>query len=168
MKNIIRWISEHKLISLLIGLFLIGLIDSSIRSISSPAQAPSQQTDALAQPTTTTTADAMDIQQQMDADLATKQAARAALDNTPGGRICEAHPTWQEDECKELADDQLWITNAAHLGMSYDMLVYLRGEADHANVSDYGDGQRWQYCWDGYTPSCFYDNDGDGRMDAYN
>jgi hypothetical protein len=94
--------------------------------------------------------------------------ASIVVDNSPAGKLCKNHPTWTLDECKELIDGKLWITNSAHLGMTYDMMVYLRGKADNTNVSDYGNGKSYQYCWDNYTPSCFYDKDDDGKMDAYN
>ncbi len=52
--------------------------------------------------------------------------------------------------------------------MTYSQLQYERGTPDHMNVSNYGNGNEYQWCWDNYTPSCFYDNNGDGRFDSYN
>jgi uncharacterized membrane protein YeiB len=167
MKKIIKWAAEHKLISLLIILALILIVEMLVQSIPVGVRPSQQQTAAdntAAQAATTTPAD---LKAQAAQDAADK-AAQTTFDNSPAGRICKAHPTWQHDECGELANNKLWITNAAHLGMTYEMLVYLRGEADNTNVSDYGNGKTYQYCWDGYTPSCFYDRDGDGRMDSYN
>jgi hypothetical protein len=31
-----------------------------------------------------------------------------------------------------------------------------------------GSGTKWQWCWDDIRPSCFYDNNDDGIIDAYN
>ena len=52
--------------------------------------------------------------------------------------------------------------------MRYDMLVYISGKPNHVNVSNYGSGNRYQYCWSYFTPSCFYDNNAGGVLDAYN
>lgn len=95
-----------------------------------------------------------------EAALREKEAAEYAA--SPAGRICAAHPSWGREECEMLADNQIWV------GMSYDMLVYLRGKPNHINPSNYGGGNRYQYCWNSYTPSCFYDNNDDGIIDAYN
>ncbi|MDB5204410.1 MAG: uncharacterized protein JWP09_438 [Candidatus Taylorbacteria bacterium] len=92
-----------------------------------------------------------------------KDAANLATwKSTKAGQLCAKHPDWSKEDCDSLA------SNKIKLGMTYDMLVYLRGKADHVNPSNYGNGTMYQYCWDDYTPDCFYDKDGDGTVDAYN
>lgn len=69
---------------------------------------------------------------------------------TKAGKIYSKHPEWSKEECQRIADNMIWI------GMHYDMLVLERGKPDHLNVSNYGKGQQYQACWDGYSTSCFY------------
>ena len=78
------------------------------------------------------------------------------------GRIWKKHPEWSKEDCELLASNKIWI------GMAYSMLKYKRGLPDHANPSNYGNGTQWQWCWNDYTPSCFYDHDDDGKIDSYN
>ncbi len=93
---------------------------------------------------------------------ASAKAEQATYNATPAGRICLAHPSWTKDDCTKLANRKIWI------GMKYEMLVYLFGKPDHTNVSNYGRGDEYQYCWNDYTPSCFYDNNNDGIIESYN
>lgn len=81
---------------------------------------------------------------------------------TKAGRIYKKHPEWPREACVRLANKEVWI------GMSLDMLKYLRGLPDAANESNYGKGPQWQWCWYEESPSCFYDKDDDGHIDAYN
>jgi len=76
--------------------------------------------------------------------------------------LCEKYSDWTRQDCEDIANRLIWV------GMSYEMLLELRGEPDHANPSNYGYGTEWQWCWDDYSPSCFYDQDDDGLSDAYN
>jgi hypothetical protein len=78
------------------------------------------------------------------------------------GRIYKNHPEWAKGDCERLANNKIWI------GMSLDMLKYKRGLPNSANPSNYGNGTQWQWCWTDFTPSCFYDNDDDGKVDSYN
>jgi hypothetical protein len=78
------------------------------------------------------------------------------------GKLCAKHTDWKEDECKDLIKRLIWV------GMKYDMLVYLYGKPNHINPSNYGGGNRYQYCWDDITPSCYYDNNDDDIIDSYN
>ncbi len=78
------------------------------------------------------------------------------------GRIHKKHPEWSRDDCELLANNRIWV------GMTYSMLKYKRGLPNHANPSNYGNGTQWQWCWNDYTPSCFYDNNDDGVIDSYN
>jgi hypothetical protein len=146
------------------------LVFMTLGAVIAPASPDASQTSISAQPQATApTPDEIKAQQQADAKAQAQRDADAkAWALSKAGKICAAHPTWAHDECTELASNKSWITNAAHLGMTYEMLVYLRGEADHENRSNYGNGTVYQYCWDGYDPSCFYDRDGDGHMDAFN
>ncbi len=86
----------------------------------------------------------------------------AAWQETPSGKLCAEHPGWQKEECDNLVDRKIWV------GMSYDMAVYLRGKPDHVNPSNYGGMTKYQYCWDDVRPGCFYDDNQDGIIDAYN
>src|SRR3989344_4925328 len=100
-----------------------------------------------------------------EAEARVKAEAEAELQAyyaTPAGIICKSHPEWSEKECEALADRKIWI------GMTYDMLVYLRGKPNSINPSNYGRGTQYQYCWHDYKPSCFYDRNEDDIMDAYN
>lgn len=99
--------------------------------------------------------------------LTQEQAAQQAADlaawqKTPAGKLCAKHPDWQRKDCDRLINKDIWV------GMSLSMLTYYYGAPDSDNVSNYGRGDRHQYCWDRYTPSCFYDNNGDGIIDSYN
>lgn len=165
MPNLIPWIRAHKLASLVIVVLLFGFLQVFLRGTLST---PEPHIDPAPQAPVRTPEEQAALDAQVKADAEAAKAEQAAFDKSPAGRICKVHSTWQPEECKELAANKLWITNAAHSGMTYEMLKYLRGEADNTNVSDYGQGHEYQYCWDGYTPSCFYDRDGDGRMDAFN
>jgi hypothetical protein len=89
-------------------------------------------------------------------------AEQRAWEQSRAGQICKGHPEWTKLECENLADNMYWI------GMTYEMLVYKRGKPSSANPSNYGAGTHWQWCWWNYTPSCFYDNDNDGKVDSFN
>lgn len=78
------------------------------------------------------------------------------------GKIKTTHPKWSWEDCSNVADNKIWI------GMDVEMLIYIRGRDFSRNVSNYGNGDSYQYCWMDYTPSCFYDNDGDGKIESYN
>ena len=69
---------------------------------------------------------------------------------TPAGKIKKSHPEWSMEDCEKLYNKEIW------LGMSIHMVVYLRGLPNHKNVSNYGSGYEYQYCWDYYDTSCFY------------
>lgn len=78
------------------------------------------------------------------------------------GKICQRHPDWDRGSCEDLANNRVWI------GMSYEMLIELRGKPNSATPSNYGSGTEWQWCWWGRTPNCFYDDNDDGLIDSYN
>lgn len=96
------------------------------------------------------------------ASLAKDKAELEAYYKTPAGKICKTHKDWTKSDCENLAQNKLWV------GMSYDMVKYLRGLPNHANPSNYGAGTEWQWCWDNATPSCFYDTNNDSIVDSYN
>ncbi len=77
-------------------------------------------------------------------------------------RIKKLHADWSWEDCGKLAKNHIWI------GMDIRMLVFLRGRDFHRNISNYGSGNQYQYCWSDYEISCFYDNNGDGKIDSYN
>lgn len=82
--------------------------------------------------------------------------------NPKAGRLKEKFPEWSKDDCENVARYRIWI------GMSLDMLKAERGLPDHVNVSDYGNGKQYQWCWEGdYTTHCFYGGE-DGIITAYN
>lgn len=85
----------------------------------------------------------------------------AEWDASKAGKIWKKHPEWEKSDCKKIANNEIWI------GMSYDMLVFERGKPNSVNPSNYGNGTEWQWCWDGYTPSCFYAKD-DKIITSYN
>ena len=93
---------------------------------------------------------------------AQEEAELAAYESSKAGQLCKKNPTWTKEECELVADGKYWI------GMTYDMLITLRGKPNSANPSNYGSGTRWQWCWRDYTPSCFYDSNGDSVIDSYN
>lgn len=111
---------------------------------------------------------AKEIQDSITIALETERAVKAQEEEdrkffkTKAGKIHKKHPEWSREACKRLANGEFWI------GMSLDMLKYERGLPNAANPSDYGNGVQWQWCWDDWTPSCFYDNDNDGHIDSYN
>ena len=127
-------------VTIFVGLILIGSIGSGIANSSvNPSKYPA----ITAIPTKT-------------------PAEQKTWDQSKAGKICKDNPTWSEKDCTNLADNLIWV------GMSYDMLVYKRGEPNSANPSNYGGKNKWQWCWDDYTPGCFYDNNDDGIIDSYN
>jgi hypothetical protein len=81
---------------------------------------------------------------------------------TKAGKIWNKHQNWTRADCELLSLGQVWI------GMRTEMLVYLRGNPNTINKSNYGNGNQYQYCWDSKTPMCFYDKDNDGKIDSYN
>lgn len=104
--------------------------------------------------------------QRMKADQAAAvkkgQEAEAAWKSSKAGRLCQKHPEWSKSDCSNVAENKIWI------GMTYDMLVAMWGNPSSASPSNFGSGTEWQWCWWNYTPSCFYDHNEDGKVDAYN
>jgi len=86
----------------------------------------------------------------------------AKWEKTKAGQICKEHPEWGKEDCENVADKKVWI------GMDIWMVVEERGNPNDINTSNYGNGEERQYCWFRYNPSCFYDNNGDGKVDVYN
>ena len=95
-------------------------------------------------------------------ELAKQKAEQEAFEKSPAGKLCRKHSTWEKDDCIRVADDKIWI------GMSLDMLIEENGQPTTKNLSNYGSGSRYQYCWRGISPNCYYDNNDDGIIDAYN
>lgn len=71
------------------------------------------------------------------------------------------HVKWTKRECQSVLYHRYWI------GMNYWMLVYERGKPNTITRLNYGDNSEVEYCWYDYTPSCFYDHDGDDIINAY-
>lgn len=101
-------------------------------------------------------------QAEIEAKKQQEAAELEAFKKTPAGQLCAKHPTWTKSDCEQLQEGNVWV------GMTYDMLVWKRGKPDYTNVSNYGKGNRFQYCWTDWTPSCFYDKNGDKVMESYN
>lgn len=110
------------------------------------------------------TPEEMAVEEKAKAVAETKAKAElAAWAASRAGKLCKAHPEWDKQLCQKLADGKYWT------GMTYDMLVASYGsKPNSANPSNYGGATQWQWCWHDYKPSCFYDNNGDGVVDAYN
>lgn len=97
-------------------------------------------------------------------NLETKNAIAAEVKtwlNSKAGKIKKKHPDWSREECELVLKNKIWI------GMTLEMLKYERGNPNSASPSNYGSGVRWQWCWDDYTPSCFYGGE-DGIITSYN
>lgn len=78
-------------------------------------------------------------------------AAKAAYDKTPAGKICKEHPGWSKDDCKMVADDEAFPSPSMTSywpSATFDMLVTALGEPTTTNISDYGTGVQYQYCWE--------------------
>jgi hypothetical protein len=106
------------------------------------------------------------ISKKINAETEAQEEKKIALEEakwfkTKAGKIQKKHPNWSREDCKNIVDRKVWI------GMSIDMLKYMRGNPNHANPSDYGNGVQWQWCWDDFTPSCFY-GENDGIVTSYN
>lgn len=107
--------------------------------------------------------EAVAIQKAKVAAEAKAKAELVAWEKSKAGKLCKTHPEWGKEICKKVADGYHWI------GMSYEMLIASYGsKPDSANPSNYGGATQWQWCWRDYEPSCFYDQNGDGIVDAYN
>lgn len=65
-------------------------------------------------------------------------------------KLYKKHPEWSIDDCRRIINKEIWI------GMDIDMVITMRGRPDSRNLSNYGRGDEYQYCWHEYTPSCFY------------
>jgi len=162
---------RHPLLITLLILFigiplLVGFI-SGINQGSSNTESGSQNQESTTKSSSLTPAE---VEKETAAKKAADEAAAAkrvaetaAFNSSPAGQICLNHPTWKRNDCTNLANRKVWI------GMKYDMLVYELGSPDHVNVSNYGYGSQYQYCYDGGgSPSCFYDENADGIIEAYN
>ena len=82
-------------------------------------------------------------------------------DKTKAGKIQKKHPEWSKADCLKIANNEYWI------GMSIEMLHYERGLPNSVNQSNYGNGDKYQWCWHNHHPSCFY-GDENGIITAYN
>lgn len=76
-------------------------------------------------------------------------------------KMHKKHLTWTLEDCKAALNGKIWI------GMDYDMIVYIRGLPNSVNTSNYGNGNKYQCCWDEWNPSCFYLG-ADNVITAYN
>jgi hypothetical protein len=95
------------------------------------------------------------------AKAAKEKADEAAWTKTKAGKLCAKNPEWSKNDCQNIINNKIWI------GMDLNMLKAERGTPSSANPSNYGGKTQWQWCWDNYTPSCFY-GERDGIITAYN
>lgn len=102
-----------------------------------------------------------DRQLQIAEDLRKEIIENAKWNKSKAGRIHQKHPEWSKEDCIALANGKIWI------GMTYEMLVYLRGKPDDVNVSNYGNGNQYQVIWNDFEPSYFYFGE-DEIVTAYN
>jgi len=86
---------------------------------------------------------------------------KTVFDKTPAGKVQKKHPEWSRVDCQKIADKEAWI------GMSIDMAIYMYGRNFTRNVSNYGHGNEYQYCWLYRQTSCFYCKE-DGIVYSFN
>jgi hypothetical protein len=100
--------------------------------------------------------------EQLKLTKAREEEQRILQENPKIAKAKERHPDWRVSDIQALLANEVWI------GMPVEMLIYKMGKPDSKKVSNYGSGNQIQYCWLGRSISCFYDHDGDGKIDAYN
>lgn len=66
------------------------------------------------------------------------------------GNIHKLHPEWSKNDCERLSQNYIWV------GMDIEMVIYLRGKPNKINISNYGDGNRYQYIWRNYDIQYFH------------
>lgn len=143
------WFRRHPIWTFII---LCAVLPPFFSGLSSSKKDLNQKLDTTNRPTPTLT----------EEQTKKKLEEEKIWEQSKAGRLCKEHTGWTKEECQNLADNKIWI------GMTYDMLVALRGKPNSANPSNYGYGMRWQWCWHYHTPSCFYDDNDDGIVDSYN
>jgi hypothetical protein len=99
--------------------------------------------------------------EKQQAEIKKQEEDRKVWENSKYGRLQKKYPSWSDEDCKLVLDNKIWI------GMSFEMLKYQRGKPNSANPSNYGNGTSYQWCWNDYTPRCFYGGE-DGIITAYN
>ena len=82
-------------------------------------------------------------------------------EKSKAGKIFKENPYWTREDCEKLANGEIWI------GMEMQMVRYIYGAPDDINVSNYGNGNQYQYCWHNRNPGCFY-TDEDRIVKSYN
>ena len=92
---------------------------------------------------------------------AAELAEQRAWERSRAGQICKSHSEWSREDCEDLANNKIWI------GMDIDMVKATRGNPNSVNVSNYGNGNEYQWCWWYYAPSCFY-GEANGIVTSYN
>ena len=77
------------------------------------------------------------------------------------GKLQKRYPSWTNEECIKVVNKEIWI------GMTYQMLIYMRGKPNTINKSNYGNGINYQFGWDDYKPKYFYSGE-DQIISSYN
>ena len=73
-----------------------------------------------------------------------------------------AEGDWSIEACNRVSNNEIWI------GMSLQMLKVQKGEPTSHNISNYGDGNKHQWCWlSSNNLQCFYGGD-DEIITGYN
>lgn len=105
-------------------------------------------------------------QQQITKSQELQKAEEQKFLNSKAGKIwqfCQKkNAVVTKSDCIKASENQIWI------GMNIWLLVARRGNPSSVNPSNYGSGTQYQYCWWDYTPSCFYDENNDWLIEAYN
>lgn len=146
--QIYQWTTGKKIAVGIFGFFVLSI---AISSASNSASQNNQNTESSTASTSP------------NATLEQEATEYAAWQKTPAGKLCAKYPTWSEDTCNEV------IAGKVSIGMPMMAVVYERGNPDHMNESNYGNGNEYQFCWDDYTPSCFYASiESGGLVTSYN
>jgi hypothetical protein len=81
------------------------------------------------------------------------------FNNSKAGKIykfCQSkNANVSKEDCERAAEGKIWI------GMNIWLLVAKRGKPNAVNPSNYGSGTEYQYCWENWSPSCFYTKEDD-------
>jgi hypothetical protein len=76
--------------------------------------------------------------------------------------LCDKHPEWSRDECNRIASRQYWV------GMDVQMLsAAAQGPPTVTRNFPKNGRPSTRWCWPDIKPSCFYDFNGDNKIDTW-